>query len=83
MAAENIQPPVDLSTQDNTKFVAGICFSSGTSGKPKAVLLSHRNILAYILGARASIPELVSLREREVFYAPCKSCNRINALRWH
>ncbi|KAK6217826.1 UV excision repair protein rad23 [Pestalotiopsis sp. IQ-011] len=70
MAAKNIKPPVDLSAHDNTNFVAGICFSSGTSGKPKAVLLSHRNILAYILGARASIPELVSLREREVFYAP-------------
>lgn len=73
MAAKNTQPPVDLSAQDNTNFVAGICLSSGTSGKPKAVLLSHHNILAYILGSRASIPELVSLREREVFYAPRKS----------
>lgn len=53
---------------------AVICFSSGTSGLPKAAVLSHHNLIAYLLVARATDPTMANAEQREVFYAPCEFC---------
>ncbi|KAL6229380.1 hypothetical protein BDW75DRAFT_245794 [Aspergillus navahoensis] len=60
----------DLSRRGNKEVVAAICFSSGTSGKPKGVELSHRNLIASHLASRAGIPETFNSQQVEVFYAP-------------
>ncbi|OIW22662.1 luciferin 4-monooxygenase [Coniochaeta ligniaria NRRL 30616] len=63
-------PPLDLSQGDNRRFPAVICFSSGTSGLPKAAVISHHNLIAYLLVARATDPTMANSEQREVFYAP-------------
>ncbi|CAK7205007.1 hypothetical protein SEUCBS139899_007771 [Sporothrix eucalyptigena] len=63
-------PPVDLANTDSHSVSAVICFSSGTSGLPKGAVLSHRNLIAYLLVARATDPNMTSADQRDVFYAP-------------
>jgi long-subunit acyl-CoA synthetase (AMP-forming) len=67
-------PPVDLSNFDNRKLPAAVVFSSGTSGKPKGVHLSHYGMIANALSNRAGSPEIANANEREVFFGPCTSC---------
>lgn len=45
-----------------------MCFSSGTSGAPKAVVMSHHNLIAQILALRSTNPFLHSNKVREVFF---------------
>lgn len=68
--------PFDLSKGDNRQVPAAICFSSGTSGKPKGVMLSHHNLIASLLALRASDAVIYGGFQREVFYAPCKPDSR-------
>ncbi|KAF9886960.1 hypothetical protein FE257_010701 [Aspergillus nanangensis] len=63
-------PMLDLNKGDNRKVPAVICFSSGTSGKPKGVKISHHNLIGYMLGIRSSGPESFNSKQVEVFYAP-------------
>jgi acyl-CoA synthetase (AMP-forming)/AMP-acid ligase II len=65
-------PAFDLSGEDNRKHPCLILFSSGTTGFPKAVLLSHHNLIAHLMSARTSDARLNGCSSREVFFAPCK-----------
>jgi 4-coumarate--CoA ligase len=60
--------PLDLTGRDNRSHPAAICFSSGTSGSPKGVVISHHNLLAQVLGLRSTNPFLHCARVREVFF---------------
>ncbi len=51
----SIQPAIS-SKQKNSDAPAAILFTSGTTGSPKGVVLSHRNILANIAQCRAHVP---------------------------
>ncbi|ERT01315.1 hypothetical protein HMPREF1624_02558 [Sporothrix schenckii ATCC 58251] len=63
-------PPMDLADVDNHSVPSVICFSSGTSGLPKGAVLSHRNLIAYLLVSRSTDPANASANQRDVFYAP-------------
>ncbi|KAF4982853.1 hypothetical protein FZEAL_1603 [Fusarium zealandicum] len=60
--------PLDLTSRDNKQVPAGMCFSSGTSGKPKAVVFSHHNLIAQLLSIRATNPFVHNGHMREVFF---------------
>lgn len=60
----------DLSNKDSREHTAVVCFSSGTSGKAKGVELSHYNLVASMLGIRATEPFYWAASIRGVFFAP-------------
>ncbi|KAK0388943.1 hypothetical protein NLU13_2520 [Sarocladium strictum] len=60
--------PFDLSHKDNRQVPAGMIFSSGTSGNPKGVQLSHHNIIAHLLTLRATNPFTQNTHMREAFF---------------
>ncbi|KAL2212988.1 acetyl-CoA synthetase-like protein [Sarocladium strictum] len=60
--------PLDLSRRDNRKVPAGMIFSSGTSGNPKGVQISHHNIIAHLLTLRATNPFTHNTHQREAFF---------------
>ncbi|KAF2794516.1 acyl-CoA synthetases/AMP-acid ligases II [Melanomma pulvis-pyrius CBS 109.77] len=63
-------PIFDLSLGDNRNHTAAICFSSGTSGNPKGVELSHYNLIASLGGIRSTDPAFYNSESRCVFFAP-------------
>lgn len=63
-------PAFDLSQRDNKEHTAVVCFSSGTSGKAKGVELSHHNLIASMLGLRATEAAYWGANIRGVFFAP-------------
>lgn len=67
---EDSLPPFDLTDKDSREHTAVVCFSSGTSGKAKGVELSHYNLVASMLGIRATEPFYWSAGIRGVFFAP-------------
>ncbi|KAF7561176.1 hypothetical protein G7046_g2993 [Stylonectria norvegica] len=45
-------PPLKWTRGQGARQVAYLCYSSGTSGLPKAVMISHRNVIANVLQLR-------------------------------
>ncbi|KAI9903595.1 hypothetical protein N3K66_000124 [Trichothecium roseum] len=45
-------PPLNWIKGQAERQVAYLCYSSGTSGLPKAVMISHKNVIANVLQAR-------------------------------
>lgn len=45
-----------------------ICYTSGTTGNPKGVMLSHENIVADV---SATLLQLAEHKPHKVTYAPC------------
>ncbi|KAH7077028.1 acyl-CoA synthetases/AMP-acid ligases II [Paraphoma chrysanthemicola] len=76
----NELPVYDLSMTDNREHTAAICFSSGTSGKPKGVELSHYNLIASLAGLRSSDPALYNAHGRCVFFPPLCHIYGFNAV---
>ena len=69
-SSDNKLPVFNLIQDDNCKHTAIVCFNSGTSGKPKGVELSHFNLIASLLGIRASDPVFYNSDNRGVFLPP-------------
>ncbi len=55
----------DISETINTEDLATIIFTSGTTGKPKGVMLSHRNIVSNVLASDHRIPRKRGLDYKE------------------
>ncbi len=64
-AAPDVHPPVDYTDRLTRGDVACFIYTSGTSGHPKGVMLTHGNILADVQGA-VRLLEQIGL-EHEVF----------------
>src|SRR5438093_13248112 len=56
--AESAYPAIDENT------AAGMCYTSGTTGRPKGVVYSHRAIVLHSLAA--ALPDMLSLSQRDV-----------------
>lgn len=62
--------PNSLKSDDNRKVLATIILSSGTTGHPKAVMLSHHNLIAANYQLQADNPDNWRGDMREVFFPP-------------
>jgi long-subunit acyl-CoA synthetase (AMP-forming) len=60
-------PVFDLSQNDERDITAFVYFSSGTSGKPKGVELTHYNLIASLAGIRSTDPSFYNFEIRGVF----------------
>lgn len=55
----------DLSKSINTEDLATIIFTSGTTGRPKGVMLTHENIVSNVLGSLTRIPRKKNLDHKD------------------
>jgi 4-coumarate--CoA ligase len=59
-----------LNGRDSSKILCAILLSSGTTGSPKAVMLSQRNMVSAIHQLRADNPDNWRGSQREIFFPP-------------
>jgi 4-coumarate--CoA ligase len=59
-----------LNGRDSSKTLSAILVSSGTTGSPKAVMLSHYNLISAIYQLRADNPDNWRGSQREIFFPP-------------
>src|SRR5450432_516885 len=65
-------PAYSLGGKSAKDVVSLICFSTGTTGAMKGVMLSHYNLIINTLQYRVSLPSLHNAAQREVWFTPCK-----------
>lgn len=65
-------PPFDLAGRSGKDTLSSICFSSGTTGNIKGVMLSHHNLIANVLQYHHAMGTRLSKDDREVWFTPCK-----------
>ncbi|KAJ0422748.1 hypothetical protein BJY00DRAFT_322321 [Aspergillus carlsbadensis] len=63
-------PPFDLNGKSARDTPSTICFSSGTTGNMKGVLMSHYNLVNNLMQMRASLPSRLVSGVREVWFTP-------------
>lgn len=61
LAAEDVDAYEQLELDE--KMAAAMCYTSGTTGKPKGVLYSHRSMVLHSLGA--ALPDAIEVREAD------------------
>ncbi|KAL2820322.1 hypothetical protein BJX63DRAFT_444603 [Aspergillus granulosus] len=63
-------PPFDLDGKSARETPSTICFSSGTTGNMKGVLMSHYNLVNNLMQMRVSLPSRLISGVREVWFTP-------------
>ncbi|KIA86099.1 AMP-dependent synthetase/ligase [Kaistella jeonii] len=56
----------DLSKSINSEDLATIIFTSGTTGKPKGVMLTHQNIVSNVIASNSRIPRVKGMDYTDV-----------------
>ena len=56
----------DLSNSINSEDLATIIYSSGTTGRPKGVMLTHHNIVSNVLASDPRIPRVKGLQNSDI-----------------
>lgn len=69
-----------LSGKDAHTYCAAIMLSSGTTGSPKAVMLSHHNLVASAQQLRGHNPDNWNGSMREVFFPVCHTITHLSRL---
>ena len=62
--------PYSLRNGDNRSVLAAVVLSSGTTGRSKAVMMSHHNLIAVNYQLRADNPQNWRRDMREIFFPP-------------
>lgn len=68
-----LPPPgeyASIASQAQAQDLATVVYTSGTTGRPKGVMLTHRNIVANLNGVLQAVPQLVKKRTQFLSFLP-------------